>query len=489
MQRQRGDADGLAREQHGGRRIEGENGSTELPRSRLPPPVISTASDARFPWTRASTLARPGATPCTVPSRDDPGDGRVRAPEGELGRGDEVALAVVGRGEDRLALADAERHGLGRDLDFGGALGRGSGGRPRGRMPARQGRRRAVPDDGSQGDPLRVGEVSPAIVSRERGSAAANDSLRRARSHRGSTRATTAGAATSAFAPGRLAVGVGQSLKSAYSNGLQVVESAGRASRPRRGRPIGTRGSKLGRRAARFEPCRRLEDVQVISHQRRFMRSGELLRARVTPAAGHAASRSEGAMMAELHYMEMGWSGSGWMDPLPIEYPPTPAPAAPAAPTPASPSPSAARTTGSSMPAATPRKPARKAGKKAGEEGREEGRQGIAKKAAKKSPRRAARRPPRRPPARRRGGRPRNRPRRPRRRAAGRPLSGVRRRPRAGPPSGRRGRPSAAGGAEAIYPFAPVRASAAAQLISAMWVKACGKLPRNSPVTGSISSE
>ena len=31
--------------------------------------------------------------------------------------------------------------------------------------------------------------------------------------------------------------------------------------------------------------------------------------------------------MAELHYMEMGWSGSGWMDPLPIEYPPVPAPA------------------------------------------------------------------------------------------------------------------------------------------------------------------
>ena len=31
--------------------------------------------------------------------------------------------------------------------------------------------------------------------------------------------------------------------------------------------------------------------------------------------------------MAELHYMEMGWSGSGWMDPLPTEYPPAPSPA------------------------------------------------------------------------------------------------------------------------------------------------------------------
>jgi hypothetical protein len=35
----------------------------------------------------------------------------------------------------------------------------------------------------------------------------------------------------------------------------------------------------------------------------------------------------EGAKMAELHYMEMGWSGSGWMDPLPSEPPPSPSPA------------------------------------------------------------------------------------------------------------------------------------------------------------------
>src|SRR5215212_11438591 len=37
-------------------------------------------------------------------------------------------------------------------------------------------------------------------------------------------------------------------------------------------------------------------------------------RRRVTPH-----SRSEEAKMAELHNMEMGWSGSGWMDPLPSE--------------------------------------------------------------------------------------------------------------------------------------------------------------------------
>src|SRR3954451_7754886 len=30
-----------------------------------------------------------------------------------------------------------------------------------------------------------------------------------------------------------------------------------------------------------------------------------------------AAPLSEGATMGDLHYMEMGWAGSGWMDPLP----------------------------------------------------------------------------------------------------------------------------------------------------------------------------
>src|SRR3954464_4072726 len=35
-------------------------------------------------------------------------------------------------------------------------------------------------------------------------------------------------------------------------------------------------------------------------------------------------TRSEEAKMAELHYMEMGWSGSGWMDPLPMENTPGP---------------------------------------------------------------------------------------------------------------------------------------------------------------------
>ena len=50
-------------------------------------------------------------------------DRRVRAPEDELGGRDDVALAVVRRGEDGLLLADAEGHRLGRDLDFDGALG------------------------------------------------------------------------------------------------------------------------------------------------------------------------------------------------------------------------------------------------------------------------------------------------------------------------------------------------------------------------------
>ena len=43
---------------------------TEAPPFGPVPPVMSTARDARFPCTRASTLANPGATPWTVPSRD-----------------------------------------------------------------------------------------------------------------------------------------------------------------------------------------------------------------------------------------------------------------------------------------------------------------------------------------------------------------------------------------------------------------------------------
>ncbi len=44
------------------------------------------------------------------------------------------------------------------------------------------------------------------------------------------------------------------------------------------------------------------------------------------PAAGGAVHVLGGSKMAELHYMEMGWSGSGWMDPLPMENTPAPAP-------------------------------------------------------------------------------------------------------------------------------------------------------------------
>ncbi len=94
-------------------------------------------------------------------------DGRVRAPEDELGGRDDVALAVVGRGEDGLLLADAEGHRLGRDLDFDGAL---SGERGRDALapratPRSRGRWRPTPDAGARGGPLQVGERSPAIVS------------------------------------------------------------------------------------------------------------------------------------------------------------------------------------------------------------------------------------------------------------------------------------------------------------------------------------
>ena len=84
---------------------------------------MSTASEARLPWTRASTLASPGATPRTVPSFDTRAMAVSELQKVNLADGDEVALPVVGRGEDRLLLADAERHGFGRDLDLGDGLG------------------------------------------------------------------------------------------------------------------------------------------------------------------------------------------------------------------------------------------------------------------------------------------------------------------------------------------------------------------------------
>jgi hypothetical protein len=57
------------------------------------------------------------------------------------------------------------------------------------------------------------------------------------------------------------------------------------------------------------------------------------------------------------------------------------------------------------------------------------------------------------------------------------------------PPAGVPRRGGAEGDARPPQPFPSSRASAAAQLINAMWVNAWGKFPRNSPLAGSISSE
>jgi hypothetical protein len=106
------------------------------------------------------------------------------------------------------------------------------------------------------------------------------------------------------------------------------------------------------------------------------------------PAAGGAALRLEGAKMAELHYLEMGWSGSGWMDPLPSERPPSPSPAS----TPSSfdfaePSPRRSETGGA--PAAPRKKTTRRAARKAARKGRRTARK--AGRAAKRSARKSAR--------------------------------------------------------------------------------------------------
>jgi hypothetical protein len=85
--------------------------------------------------------------------------------------------------------------------------------------------------------------------------------------------------------------------------------------------------------------------------------------------------------MAELHYMEMGWSGSGWMDPLPMENTPPPAPAS--------------RTSSYgdfSEPAATPSRPSTPRRKSAKKSSRKSAKRSRAKKAARKGAKKAARR-------------------------------------------------------------------------------------------------
>ena len=98
--------------------------------------------------------------------------------------------------------------------------------------------------------------------------------------------------------------------------------------------------------------------------------------------------RSEEAKMAELHYMEMGWSGSGWMDPLPMEKIPSSAPS----------SSSPSSFSDYNEPAARPRKKAakktaKKAARKAGRSAKRSARKSARKgrKAARKAGRSAKR--------------------------------------------------------------------------------------------------
>ena len=94
--------------------------------------------------------------------------------------------------------------------------------------------------------------------------------------------------------------------------------------------------------------------------------------------------RSEGATMAELHYMEMGWSGSGWMDPLPMENTPAPAPTS---------RPSSFGDLDEPAPARSrPARPRRKSAKKSSSRKSAKRSRGRAKKSAKKSTKKAARR-------------------------------------------------------------------------------------------------
>jgi hypothetical protein len=93
--------------------------------------------------------------------------------------------------------------------------------------------------------------------------------------------------------------------------------------------------------------------------------------------------RSEGAKMAELHYMEMGWSGSGWMDPLPMENTPAPAPASRTSSFGNLDEPATARP--------RPSRPRRKSAKKSSSRKSAKRARGRAKKSAKKGAKKAAR--------------------------------------------------------------------------------------------------
>ena len=144
--------------------------------------------------------------------------------------------------------------------------------------------------------------------------------------------------------------------------------------------------------------------------------------------------------MADLHYMEMGWSGSGWMDPLPTEPAPSPAPS-PAAPTPSY-----------SILQRLRAAPSRAAPKRASDP-QEEAARKSAKKAAKRSAKKAAKRSAKKGGA---GKRPSGAPRRAVRKKAAKRTA--KRRLNAAPGSRPSARPSAA---PAERPSAPKRAHVA----------------------------
>src|SRR6185312_5847767 len=109
-------------------------------------------------------------------------------------------------------------------------------------------------------------------------------------------------------------------------------------------------------------------------------------RRRVAP---HLCSEEE--KMAELHYMEMGWSGSGWMDPLPMDNIPSSVPSS-------SPSsyddynePAARTKTARPRKKAAKKSASRKSAKKSGRSKAKKGaRKSTARKGARKSTRKSA---------------------------------------------------------------------------------------------------
>ena len=122
------------------------------------------------------------------------------------------------------------------------------------------------------------------------------------------------------------------------------------------GSPVGVDVSAKNSSRARVE-----RGLQKHSRSATYMQHFRQARSRLVTGGGFAPHpRTEDASMAAMHSMELGWSGSGWMDPMPLANEPAPPPPAPPAPAPA------AHPTPAARPVTAARGPRRRPGQEEG---------------------------------------------------------------------------------------------------------------------------